>query len=433
VHDLAIVGGGLSGSLIYGHVIDALEASNSRRRGERINVALIEPMAELGPGIPYSITTTRPAFLMLESVAQSTPVCFQSWLYDQAPRLIRLWREQRDPLLDGWLAANEESLLAGRFEELCVPRRLFGEYVREQLAGKIQKAVASGRSSFTHFRTAALDVLPLEGEGYQIHTADAADPVARTVVIAVGCSRRRRAFELSTRQGYFHEPYADAFEGLRQAVLQRRSPSDVLLMGSGAAAIETIFFLARSPELRARLGTVHIVSMSGVLAGGALVAEGGSSDRPWARTRPAAREYVAAVRELSCTGQLSATAGRLVHASVTHEGLQVCVRSERGDLTLRAHQIVYCAGTGKLIDTESPLLRNLLVPVRPFRANESGAGFAVDTLTGELSGSRGAFLIGPLLNQGPAESHVESVLAVYRVSRTIADAVVEHIRSRRRG
>jgi len=81
---------------------------------------------------------------------------------------------------------------------------------------------------------------------------------------------------------------------------------------------------------------------------------------------------------------------------------------------LHADAVVNCSGSGDIDATASPLLTNMLGPGRPFRANRLKAGFELEDDSYETAQVPGCFILGPLLNGVEVESHVESILGVYR-------------------
>jgi uncharacterized NAD(P)/FAD-binding protein YdhS len=433
-YDLAIVGGGLSGALVLSNLIDVLCDELMRPlAGAPFRVVAIEPNGQLGPGIPYGHATTQPGFLMLESVARSTPPEFQDWLRKHAGRVLQALRAEADELVAHWLPLNEHRLLAGEFDDLFVPRRVFGQFVSERVAERLGRARRQNVLELTAIRGTATDIVLDSDASFRVQTSGGVEHRAETLVLAVGCTRRQNAFDIGLNDGYVHAPYADGFESLRRAMLERPRPLDVIVMGSGAAASEVIYFLALSSSLRERLRSVRVVSISGYLAGGAVSAgDDFGATRPWALSRPAAREYVAAANELVCEGRLCATAARVVGARPRGESLVVRARTQQRELLLNADILVNCAGTGRLADTELPLLRNLLRPGHPYTVNDAGVGFGVHTESYELLGASGGFLIGPLSNERSPETHVESVLAVHRVANPVARAVLERMWARRR-
>ena len=90
---------------------------------------------------------------------------------------------------------------------------------------------------------------------------------------------------------------------------------------------------------------------------------------------------------------------------------------------ITADAVVNCTGPGRMTDTSSALLRNIVERGRPFKVNGLQFGFVLRPGACETRGVDGCFVIGPLLNQAAVENHVESIEAVYQVALPLAAAL----------
>jgi uncharacterized NAD(P)/FAD-binding protein YdhS len=420
-YDVIVLGGGLSGSLVVMNVIDALVDDSGPARAP-LRILIVDRHGAFGSGIPYGKATTRPSFLLLGSVASSTPPAFHDWLRAQWKLLREELLGLDEPALTAWVLGNDARVSANLWHDVSVPRWLFGRFVTLQLEEKIQMAAARGVAEVVMLTAECVDIQ--RGTGFRVLLRGGAVYFARNVVLAIGASPRKPAMlGLGLKQGYVDDPYEDACEGLSQLIADHTSDSlDVVLMGSGASSCEMIYYLARTPALRVKVRTLQIVSISGYLCGGAVgVPPSPSLGRPWAVSRPASREYVEASSELARAGTLSAVAGRVVGLRRVDGRLEVLAIGSEGDHRLTADVLVNCMGAGAwLPNTHSTLILNLIAKGGPFRLNAQACGFVMRPGTFEIDGVDGCFLIGPLLNQGPFETQVESILAVYRVAEPIA-------------
>jgi uncharacterized NAD(P)/FAD-binding protein YdhS len=425
VYDLVIVGGGLSGSRLLINLLDLL--LDGRTLGRPLRVGLLDRIGAFGGGIPYGSRTTLPGFLLIESVAESTPPEFQNWLRNNRSLLTV---SPSDAATAAWLETNSEAIAANRLDDLFVPRRLFGYFLAGELRDRVQRASALGLAHVAMLTTDAEDVQP-DGGTLRIDVAGGRSCSCQVAVLAVGCIPSLEYWALAKYRGYVHRPYSDAFESLSSVITERAAqngPVDILIIGSGAGASEIVHYLAHSPALIDVIRTVQIVSVSGRLAGsahGAPCAPGSESSTTG--VRPSAREYAATAARLARLGMLSVRRGLVVDArELDSSRLQLDILADGQRSSAAADVVVNCAGTGKLAETDSMLLRNLAAPTRPFKLNRLRTGFALKPGSLEVDGVDGCFVIGPLLNQHP-ESHVESILAVYRVAKELAPTIHERL------
>ncbi|MFD2261329.1 FAD/NAD(P)-binding protein [Lacibacterium aquatile] len=198
-YDLAIVGGGLSGSTLALHL---------KRRGWRGRLAIVEPGA-LGLGLAYS---TRDPDHLLNVYAGRMGV------YADAPGDFADWMAARDL---PWGPSD------------FVPRALYGEYVAARLteAGGID-----------HRQARAEDLFP-EGGGYRLKLSDGSELLAGKVVLALGNFRPRWPGVLAAIES---DPrlIADPWDRMRQADLPQGAR--VLLVGTGLTMIDVALTLAGS-------------------------------------------------------------------------------------------------------------------------------------------------------------------------------------------
>lgn len=424
-HDLVIIGGGLSGSRLLINLLDLLMGKGAPTRPLR--VALLDRTGAFGAGVPYGTRTTLPGFLLIESVAESTPVEFQAWL--RASRSLSPV-STTDPATAAWLEANREAIAASRFDDLFVPRRLFGQFVAGELRERVQRAAALGVAHVALLTADAQDLHP-GGGTFRIDIAGGSACACQVAVLAVGCIPSMKYSRLAAYAAYVHEPYADAFDRLNRVIVERAArggPLDVLIIGSGAGASEVVNHLAHTPSLLDALRAVQVVSVSGRLAGAAFGAPcAPESEASTAGVRPSARDYAATAARLARLGVLSVRRGLVVDArELESSRLQLDIVSDGQRSCTTADVVVNCAGTGKLPETSSKLLTNLSAPTRPFKLNQLRTGFALKPGSLEVDGVDGCFVIGPLLNQHP-EFHVESIRAVYRVAADLAPTVYERL------
>ncbi|HEU4577324.1 MAG TPA: FAD/NAD(P)-binding protein [Polyangiaceae bacterium] len=416
-YDLVVIGGGLSGGQLIVSLLDLVLAGGGARR---LRIALVDRIGDFGAGIPYGEQTTQPGFLLIETVEESTPSGFVEWLRLNTARLL----ESSDGASLGWLSENRQRLEAGNYSELFVPRRLFGWFAGEQLEERIRRASAKGLASVTTIKAEAHDVV-VEDQ-FRVDLDGAPSCRARVVTLAIGCIPPAQRYAVGVVEGFVHQPHGDAFASLAKVIAQKARDSrriDVAILGSGASASEVIYFLAHSPELIAAIRTIRVVSSSGRLSGDTLGApRAAGADANPARNRPSSREYVAAACGLVACGKLTIQQGKVLNVSAQDGKLAVTMESN-DEPRFGADVVVGCTGAGDVERNSSTLLKNLLSPGRPFRANHRRKGFVMQPDSFEVEGVQGCFVIGPLLNRSSPNIIVESIPEVYRVAPVLAAAI----------
>lgn len=209
--DVAIVGGGFSGTMVAAHFARYLHNDAS--------VTLFEP-DEVGRGAAYG-TCHHEHLLNTRAAAMSA--------FDAEPDHFVRWLGSRG-------AAQQ-----------FLSRRLYGDY----LTGIARRAFE--RPGFTHVADAVLQIRPQAGGGFAITTCRGVDVASEFVVLATGTPLPSGAFlplSLTIEPGYVADPWRFDY---------RVVDGDVLLIGSGLTALDALVAL----EASGHCDVVHVVSRSG--------------------------------------------------------------------------------------------------------------------------------------------------------------------------
>jgi len=226
---IAIIGGGVSGSLVAAQLL--------RQARSPARVLLFERMSDVGRGVAYG-TTNREHLL-------NVPAARMSVLPDDAGHFL------------AWVQAKAgqpgypAQVVAGDY----IPRWIFGDYVQAVLA-EAQRRAAGG----VVFEVIKGDVIDLETETGEtrVRCGDGRSFGANQVVLALGNLPgeypMRRSLPVYSSQRYVHVPWrAGALAGIP-------SGADVLVVGAGLTAVDVIL------ELQAigHKGTIHALSRRGL-------------------------------------------------------------------------------------------------------------------------------------------------------------------------
>lgn len=226
--EVAIVGGGFSGSLLALKLIEA-----------GIHPVLIEPAFLAGPGLAYGAAD---AMHVLNVTVQRMEVGLE-------------------PSFTAWLAKFPEEtaeavLEAGELSQAFVPRHLFGKYLAEQ----VQTAVREHRLS--RLRGEVVRVLHLPGDRYELTLDDGRRIKTTRLVLATGNLpprpppvRSTRGVALQDVRQFVPAPWK---KGALDAVA---ADDDLLLIGTGLTMVD----VALSLRARGHAGTIYALSRRGFL------------------------------------------------------------------------------------------------------------------------------------------------------------------------
>jgi uncharacterized NAD(P)/FAD-binding protein YdhS len=225
--DVAIVGGGYSGSVLAIHIL--------RHSGRGAKVAIIDPRLELGAGVAYSVRD--------ETARINVPA-----------RLMGVSSEPDDRFL-GWLQAEQPDLVgpSGGIDpaETYVARHWFGAFVRCRLADTMTKS----RARLSHIPASVTDARWIDG-GIELALASAPGFPIRARQVVIATSHGIPAVPagvppwVPTAPGFIADPWRG--DGLAQ--IDRGD--DVLIVGTGLTMADTV------ASLLARGHRGHIAAFS---------------------------------------------------------------------------------------------------------------------------------------------------------------------------
>ena len=428
-YDLSVIGGGISGSLVVIKLLQSLEISKANQTSPK-RIVIFDRMGDFGAGIPYGEKSSEPGFLLIDTVAKSTPPEFQTWLKAKRNELIAELQAQTDTAVKTWLSENRAALSEGKIDELFVPRRLFGKYITDLLFKQIRQASDAGLASIKLVHDEVVDLKPLDTRGFIVSTQTETF-FADTTVVAVGNIPRAAHSELSVTDGYIHDLWEQGYSTIDLAINKISArlgrPLDLVISGSGATAGEVVYYLAHAPKLLPALRSIQVVSRSGYLAGGGAGSATNMTEPPkaYAVARPAAREYTSAASRLTKTGLLSSLLAKIEPTPKrTEDGRLALPTDADNKCKVFADIIVNCMGSGILRKTRSPLLSAMCLPERGFRINHLGVGFKTSD---GAAHPNGCFVIGPLQNLEAVETHVESIHGVYRATAELNELLCKRL------
>jgi uncharacterized NAD(P)/FAD-binding protein YdhS len=200
--EIAIVGGGCSGTLVAVHLF---RAAFSQR------VVVVEPRERLGAGLAYSTSFDQhllnvPAGRM--SALPDNPAHFLRWL-----------------LARNWPNVNADSF---------VPRRLYAEYLKDFL----DRTIGAANGSFTHIRAEAI-ASTRETSGARLTLSDGTTVDARRVVLALGNPASCPASQLrcGLEDSWHLSPW------FKDALRVRFAGERILLLGTGLTSVDSMLAL----------------------------------------------------------------------------------------------------------------------------------------------------------------------------------------------
>lgn len=269
-YDLAFVGSGVSSAYTLKHYLALLE---EHPPAKAVRVIVLEKSGEFWAGVPFGHLAGR-ASLLISSLKEFIPqekerADFKAWLTQNREGLLDKSGGTGGQLSARWLLDNAGAISAGDWDDLYLPRYLFGCYLRERLTALLQGAVAKG---LVEFKLATSDVVDIERCGelqrLVLDSREVSGIFAKKVILAIGSPPYSGVAQFqsdaSSNGACFidnmYEPSLDANVQRICACLAQSSGNQVLIIGSNASALETLYNLTNSRKAMSLIGRIIMLS-----------------------------------------------------------------------------------------------------------------------------------------------------------------------------
>ncbi len=274
--DITFVGSGIATTFTLLPMLESVIKHGSEQG--LVRIAVIEKNTEWFTGLAYGpksgesalLITSLADFLQEGELRQE----FISWLIHNSKALIEDLRNDGGSLSLNWIRTHKDDIEAGDWEDIYIPRRFFGKYLKEKVNKLIDKAKANDQIElfFIQDEVSAIDK---SGNGYSLHFNSGRTALrSEKVVLSVGIPPSKEYWtsgeeqKLNDQVCLIADPYnpglTENLEKIRNYVNKGES-GNVLIIGANASAMEMIYKLNDEPEIRPKLGDFLIISPKGEL------------------------------------------------------------------------------------------------------------------------------------------------------------------------
>lgn len=285
-YELAIVGSGISCSYTLIHYIlllkKKLAIEPTKTTVKTIKIAVLDKSGEFWTGIPYGSRTGKQSLIITplkEFLPQPERDRFINWLRKNYTSVL-LDLEQRPGILNSqWLKSYQGAMNEGNWDELFLPRYIFGWYLKERVENLLDEAYQKNYLQCDLISADACNIHKLDG-AYKIDTTKSKSLIAKKIVLAIGSPPNKAAVQESLEAltnskssrsqicciTNMYEPSQNhnverMLNFLRKA--DSAQPRQVLIIGSNASALETLYSLNNLPETAELIDKFIILSPAG--------------------------------------------------------------------------------------------------------------------------------------------------------------------------
>jgi uncharacterized NAD(P)/FAD-binding protein YdhS len=282
--DIALIGSGISCTQTLLQILDKLEKDPIKSK--KIQIAVVEKDGEFWKGVAYGKKSSVNS-LIITTLAEFIPAdekeSFLDWLKTTRNTWLAELRKAGGETADHWIKHNKSAMEKGKWDEIYIPRFLYGLYLDSRVKQSIKNAEKVGIASITQVYAETTDLDLQQGGIYQItlHHGEKKMPYifAKQVVLTVGSGNNKPipvplADKSSQSNGflYINDPYYPSLEtqmheiSSRFSAIKEQAKRNILVLGSNASSLEILYFISTSPSLSKSLNKIIVVSHSGMLA-----------------------------------------------------------------------------------------------------------------------------------------------------------------------
>ena len=261
------------------NLLDKLEVDNLPG-GNLFKIAVIEKDPELWKGIPYGSRSSVNSLTITnfgEFVPNVEKEQFIAWLVKNRDQWIDSLKKAGGATATKWLEYNLTSIQSGQWDEIYIPRSLFGEYLNEKIEAKIGNALRNNTARVTYIRGLAVDINKDDTGDYQLKIKDNAGLdlwlQANKLVLCIGSPPIKSipGVDGGRNYDYINDVYQpsmpDNMEIIRSITTSVAPVGDrnILVLGSNASSLELIYLINTTPELKNSINKIIVLSQSGNL------------------------------------------------------------------------------------------------------------------------------------------------------------------------
>lgn len=277
MYDLVIIGGGVSGSLTLIYLLEELQRRAMDVGGfgwtpASFRAAWVDRVGDFGAGLPYG-HAAHPKFLLNNDVASMNVGAFHAWLPQNRANWMRRLEQEPDPTVQSWLERHTDGLRAAAaspdlYLSMYLPRFVFGMFLSNWLAESLDRARRLG-VTIDLIADEAIAVGRAAG-GLNLGLRHSQRLPTHNLLLGLGSLAPDPEPELEGVCGYVHDwRMPDGGASFRDMVrarsIAKNERCDAVIIGSHAAAMESLYTIAHDAILARLLQNVCVVSPSGAL------------------------------------------------------------------------------------------------------------------------------------------------------------------------
>ncbi len=275
--DIAFVGSGIACSMT---LLEMAERLARRPPPTTLRIAVVERDEQFWCGIAYGRRSSIRSLAIQkldEFVSQPEKEAYCAWLEQHKDNWLTFLREEGGEAAARWLNDNRDALQQNQWGGLYLPRFLFGQFISQQITDIIEDLADRGLAVIETIGAEAVSADSVDGR-FVVGLCPTAgsgptEICADRLVAAIGSPPTKSILADDHQSAFtyindlYHPDGESNVQRLRQALedVSVREQRNVLVVGSNATSLEVLYLMRHDPAIRERIGSVTVISRSGVL------------------------------------------------------------------------------------------------------------------------------------------------------------------------
>lgn len=276
VLDITFVGSGISTSFTLIPLLESLKESGYQKP---LKITIIEKSDEFHTGLAYGPRSGGSA-LLITSLEDFLPKgterdSFINWLSTHKSELLKDFEKSGGELSKNWIKTHKQDIEANKWEEIYIPRRFFGKYIKEKVASTVKSYNTNHNLELNYVTSEVIDIERINENYHLTLENNSKKLITKHVVISVGIPPVKQLWNKETedlnkdRAFLISDPYKPSLrenlKALQTFVNTKNKTSDVLIIGANASAMEMIYKLNDISTLKEKINEIYVISPIGSL------------------------------------------------------------------------------------------------------------------------------------------------------------------------
>lgn len=255
IYDLTFVGSGIACTYTIIHFIDILEHVPLNKK---VKILVIDKADEFWVGLPYG---NRSGFnsLIITSLKDFLPIdeleLFKTWLKHNINWVFKDFQKRNGTLSSNWLADNEKRMAESDWDNLYLPRYIFGYFLRERVTALLESAVKNNLLDYQLLKADVIDVQKNDA----IYKLTVKDNFSKNleiesgkIILSIGSPPKKKLYSLGNDESLsgvsiiedLYKPKLEVnikriYDSLKKS--ENTEQNNILIVGSNASALEATY------------------------------------------------------------------------------------------------------------------------------------------------------------------------------------------------